>query len=511
MCFLKSFGELFQEYCEDQELLSQLGTGVVQAMRLDSQNRTIELDVAFDCPVKRCVLFAAEKMLEASSLKVTRAVIFPHFPPETFCEEYYPELAEELRRRIASLNGTIKDSTAKLQGNRLTVILTHGGAEILRGKRFDHELSQLIYSEFGTSFQVEFGGVTSIAEDDVAYQEKKALEREKRERKKLVEEMDAYENKNFDGKKKDNSITSIRKENTLYPQPVLSSAKVIFGKPIKGKPMPIAQVTHDAGKVTIWGEVVSVEQKERQDGLKKIYLINVTDYTGSHTLKIMEFKESCKTLDGISKGMCLLIRGEVSYDKYNREVVVNVESLSKVEKIKVIDDAPVKRVELHLHTNMSAMDGITPAADLINRAYSWGHKAVAVTDHGVAQAFPDAMNAVKKIRKKRRRVQSDLRNRGLLCERYGTAGRCGQPDALFRRFCGFRSGNDGLKCWQRPDYGNWRSAYPKRGDRRGIQHLCKPGEADSFENHGAHRYQRQHGDRCSKGKRGGRGLFTVLR
>ena len=96
----------------------------------------------------------------------------------------------------------------------------------------------------------------------------------------------------------------------------------------------------------------------------------------------------CKPLDTISKGMCLLIRGEVSYDKYDREVIIRPRCLSTVEKVKVVDDAPVKRVELHLHTNMSSMDGVTPAADLINRAYAWGHKAVAITDHGVAQAFP---------------------------------------------------------------------------------------------------------------------------
>ena len=126
----------------------------------------------------------------------------------------------------------------------------------------------------------------------------------------------------------------------------------------------------------------------------------MTDYTGSQTLKIIEAKNLCKPLDTISKGMCLLIRGEVSYDKYDREVIIRPRCLSTVEKVKVVDDAPVKRVELHLHTNMSSMDGVTPAADLINRAYDWGHKAVAITDHGVAQAFPDAMNAVNAIRGK---------------------------------------------------------------------------------------------------------------
>lgn len=82
----------------------------------------------------------------------------------------------------------------------------------------------------------------------------------------------------------------------------------------------------------------AAEQRETRDGSKKIYSINVTDYTGSQTLKIIEAKNLCKPLDTISKGMCLLIRGEVSYDKYDREVIIRPRCLSTVEKVKVVDD-----------------------------------------------------------------------------------------------------------------------------------------------------------------------------
>lgn len=418
---MKNFGELFQGYLKDEELLSQLGPGVVQAMRIDSKNRRMELDVAFDKIVKRRVLFDVERKLQKSELNLSFVTIQPHFPEESFSEDYYPELVEELRRRIASLNGTVKDSTARVEGERLTVTLAHGGAEILKSKRFDKELSRLIREEFGKSFQVEFDGVTSIEADSAVYQEHRTIRRVKEERKKVVEEIETYESKNFEGKRKDTAPISIREGDSLYPQVALSSAKVLYGKPIKGQPIPIAKVTPDAGNVTIWGEVFAAEQRETRDGSKKIYSINVTDYTGSQTLKIIEAKNLCKPLDTISKGMCLLIRGEVSYDKYDREVIIRPRCLSTVEKVKVVDDAPVKRVELHLHTNMSSMDGVTPAADLINRAYAWGHKAVAITDtvwprrsrrHERGQRDP----------RQGRENKSNLRYRGLFCQRYGAGG-----------------------------------------------------------------------------------------
>ena len=117
------------------------------------------------------------------------------------------------------------------------------------------------------------------------------------------------------------------------------------------------------------------------------------------TLKIIEEKEKCKVIDSIKIGDSILVRGEINYDKYDREIVLRPKSICRVSKVKVVDDSKEKRVELHLHTNMSAMDGVNTVEEIIQRANEWGHKAIAVTDHGVAQAFPEAMNAINKVKK----------------------------------------------------------------------------------------------------------------
>ena len=96
----------------------------------------------------------------------------------------------------------------------------------------------------------------------------------------------------------------------------------------------------------------------------------------------------------IKLGLSLLVTGDIVFDTYEKSLIMKPKNINFVEKIKVMDTAPQKRVELHAHTNMSAMDGINSVKDLINRACLWGHKAIAVTDHGVVQSFPDAMNEV---------------------------------------------------------------------------------------------------------------------
>ena len=117
------------------------------------------------------------------------------------------------------------------------------------------------------------------------------------------------------------------------------------------------------------------------------------------TLKLLMNINECKQVDTLSVGMSVIVSGVLEFDKYDHEVVMRPDSIAVAEQVKVDDDAPRKRVELHLHTNMSGLDGINPVEDYIRRAVAWGHRAIAVTDHGVVQAFPYAHDEIERARK----------------------------------------------------------------------------------------------------------------
>ena len=130
---------------------------------------------------------------------------------------------------------------------------------------------------------------------------------------------------------------------------------------------------------------------------KIILTFYITDYTSSITVKcFLKPQEKDKVLENVKEGLYCKVRGEAIYDTYQREVVIMGRDILKMKKVEKVDSVDEKRVELHCHTTMSTMDGVTPVSKIVERAAKWGHPAIAITDHGGVQAFPDAQIAAKK-------------------------------------------------------------------------------------------------------------------
>ncbi len=168
---------------------------------------------------------------------------------------------------------------------------------------------------------------------------------------------------------------------------------IIRGKAIKKDPIPIIELLEEDRNISVWGEVISFEAKEFRTG-RTLITFDITDFTDSITCKF--FLEDGEKIIPLNKGTYIRAFGQVQYDKYSQELTLNVKDINAIQIESKKDTAEIKRVELHAHTKMSSMDATCSATELVNKAKEYGHKAIAITDHGGVQAFPEAYEAGQK-------------------------------------------------------------------------------------------------------------------
>ncbi|MEE1199567.1 MAG: PHP domain-containing protein, partial [Christensenellales bacterium] len=272
-----------------------------------------------------------------------------------------------------------------LDGDRLILCVSSAeGANYLKSRGTDRLLETLMNDLFGIRITADIR-ITGDEEDSL----RRIAEHRAREAQALA--MDTVRTAESAEKKK---------------RPV---QEAVFGRPIHDPALPMNQITEDAGRITVIGECSGLELRDTKNGQSKIVTFLMSDRLGSVNCKLFVGgrrggESSARTLqaqaevltEALSDGNWAKVRGSYHYDDFKREMVLMVNDVMSAEKPVRADNARQKRVELHLHTTFSAMDACATATDLIKQAAAWGHKAVAVTDHGVVQSFPEAFGAAKK-------------------------------------------------------------------------------------------------------------------
>lgn len=177
---------------------------------------------------------------------------------------------------------------------------------------------------------------------------------------------------------------------------VPAPAGVLKGKLIKAPVVAVSEIEDEEKSVCLAGTIFSLDSRELKSG-RSLIMFSLTDHTDSIDCKVFADKDEADTLKtALKEAKAIKVRGKVQYDNYSNELGMIVNDINQATLACRIDNAPEKRVELHLHTQMSSMDGMNDIKDLIKLAAQLGHKAIAVTDHGVVQAFPDAYSAGQK-------------------------------------------------------------------------------------------------------------------
>ncbi len=193
-------------------------------------------------------------------------------------------------------------------------------------------------------------------------------------------------------------------EKLTYIRPVKQSddPNLVYGRDFEDEPIALSNVIGEMGEITFRGQVTSMETREIRNE-KTIIMFAVTDFTDTIMVKMFAKNEQLpEILGAIKKGAFLKIKGVTTIDRYDSELTIgSIVGIKKIPDFRVFrkDTAPEKRVELHCHTKMSDMDVVSDVKEICARAHDWGHQAIAVTDHGVVQAFPDANHYIEQLDK----------------------------------------------------------------------------------------------------------------
>lgn len=382
----KCFVEVFSDIALDEEAYEFFKKVSITNLCVFKKSEKLSIKAkAFEL-IPPAVTERVEKALsETFSLNVDIALSYEmDIPFEEALGSYWDSIIYIINSQIALSRGILNNSQWELVNGELCVRLATVGDKILKAQGCDKLMEEIIRNSFGKEVLVKFVDCRLDNEFRERYIEF-IEEEEARAQSQAIAEEKAQSAKNGKSKRKKQTDTDDS-----------SIIEIILGKNFSDSIMPMNEVTQDSGKVAIQGEIFNAAFREIR-GNRYLCSFDMSDHTNSLTVKFFLQKDDYDLrTEQIKNGLYFKVRGEAQFDKYSKEVVILATDIVQLERHEKQDNAQVKRVELHLHTQMSAMDAVTPAAKLVERAAKWGHKAVAITDHGVVQSFPDAYNAGKK-------------------------------------------------------------------------------------------------------------------
>ena len=370
---MSAFSDYFSNYV-DNNLLARLANGEISVFKVSRENRSLKIGLFLDSFVSFNDISNAENQI-AKNMDLKKVVIEPRFPKSEFDISNIEGILQYIKRDKAVVNGFFDGVEAELEDNTLTLFLKNGGKDVLEAQKINEIVSMDLYRLFGVDYDISFLEVQSF---DIEKAVKEAVEKKHKEEEQKREETEK------------NVVHEVWDELPLYKDTI----KNIYGKTLREKPKAIKDVSADDGYITVWGDILKTEERDTKRGTSKIFNFDISDYTSSISVKMFEDKRIIDPLiEKLNDAKTVVISGGYQFDTFTNQYVLRPSSISSVTKVDKMDTAPEKRVELHLHTSLSEMDGISSPSALVKRAISWGHKAIAVTDHGVVQALPEAYNA----------------------------------------------------------------------------------------------------------------------
>ena len=384
----KKFPLVFDKVSLSAPLQEVFRETTVLSLTIHRKEREIVTEIAADAVIPPLYWEKLRKEMMQQLPGVKEVHIFPKYQlmdkePKTVLADFWDTIRSHVAAQSKVCSGVISDADWDYQDGKMQIFVKHNMAYYLSQKKLDDAVAKLVQEETGLAMSVQFKNVQSSEED------RARMEQEQRTKTEELLQQIASATQAAEQAKVSAEVGAVSEA---------VSRGILFGKEFTGTPVKIVDTKIPGESVIVEGNIFNIEPREIK-GEKYIVSFDITDKSDSTTVKFFVkrsvFDNELK--DKIKKDAYLRVQGEVQFDKYAKEINIMAKAIMTAQAPPPrMDTAEEKRVELHLHTQMSSMDGVTPVKTYIKRAIEWGHKAIAITDHGVVQAFPDAMNAADK-------------------------------------------------------------------------------------------------------------------
>ncbi|MCR5352749.1 MAG: PolC-type DNA polymerase III [Clostridiales bacterium] len=394
------FAEKFKKYSpQNKDDINVLEHVADFRLSADVDKRMIQANCTFDVyfPPER-IESVENGIKEAYELQFM--AIYPHFENTPFSIRYVPHVFYELSKMTSLGNGFFEGAESALEGaevsadeNVLKISLKNGGKKLLLSGNCDGLISDVIYRMFGERYTVEFTGVTTIERGEEEVLPLSMFAREKIKEKASVSGRSSI----FEGESKASADT----ENSVIQSGRMkfdvSDMKTVMGKFGKTDVIPIRDAKIGKEQFTICGEVFSYQKKLTKKEDKCIVSFYITDRDASAVVRLIYDAADDVEMSAVKDGACVMLKGIMQNNKFDDGAIeISPRAIAVIKEIKRTDKAEKKRVELHLHTTMSTMDSVFSPKDVVETVKRFGQTAVAVTDHGNLQAYPEIMTEAEK-------------------------------------------------------------------------------------------------------------------
>ncbi len=354
------------------EIPSELSSLYIYSSEANSNERTMSITLLSESLIPYGVIEDFKSLIQTkfSLSKFILKVKYQNLTLDTIDTNlYYSNLIFYVNELIPGVRHLFQDSSADFE-NGTFIIHCKYGTQMLEATKCEEMMKRLVNAQLGCN--AEFIFLDERDEEHIEHLMEKTLQ-------KLPEIKPVVEEK----KEKEQSSDE--------------PSDIILGKFIKDEPVPIAEISADeTGDITVKGVIMNPDSRELRNE-KMLLTFFIADTKSAYSAKCFLTKKQFALVKGrLKDGVCVKIKGKVQYDNFKKENTIMVNHIMEDKMPSRSDNSREKRVELHMHTKMSQMDAMTDAKTLVKQAIKWGHKAVAITDHGNVQAFPDAMHAAEK-------------------------------------------------------------------------------------------------------------------